>query len=183
MRTESTVVRRLRSSDLEQFATYRSDAGVASLQGWSPMGHTEARQFLAQAENAERLCAGGWVQLAIALARSDRLIGDVGVFLTDDWSEAEVGFTVSREAQGQGHGRRAAGLITELVFRDTPATQIRAVTDVRNLACMRMLENAGFRKGHEQDAVFKGEPCRECVFIMGRTGASPQAEVDHRPRD
>ncbi len=168
---DGTVLRRLRSDDLCLFHAYRSDAALATYQGWSVMSADEARGFVERMAAAASLRRGDWVQLAIADAEDDRLQGDVGIHVAADGRAAEIGFTLSRGAQGRGHATRAVRLALALVFASTAVEIVRAVTDARNAPSVRLLERAGFAREEERQAFFKGEHCIEFVYGCRRHGA------------
>ncbi len=168
---EGTTIRRLQASDLERFHAYRSDAGLAKYQGWSPMSLEVASGFINEMESVSELRRGKWVQLGVVDSQSNALIGDLGLYLEHDESAAEVGFTVCRMAQGLGHATRAVRFSLSLVFQTTAAEHVRAVTDSRNISSIRVLERANFRRSATQQALFKGEPCTEFVYVCRRTDA------------
>lgn len=160
----ATRLRTFCSADLERFHAYRSDPGLARFQSWAPMTEFAARKFVDEMAAVSALQPGDWIQLALADTASDQLIGDVGLHLGADGREAEVGFTLCREAQGRGHAMAALRLATRLVFRCSGARLVRGVTDARNLASIAVLERAGFVKLAEQQVEFKGERCTEFVY-------------------
>lgn len=166
-----TVLRRFRSDDRCLFHAYRSDAALATYQGWSVMSADEARGFVVRMAAEASLRRGDWVQLAIADAEGDRLQGDVGIHVDADGRAAEIGFTLSREAQGRGHATRAVGSALALVFASTAVEIVRAVTDARNAPSVRLLERAGFAREAERQAFFKGEHCTEFVYARRRRRA------------
>ncbi len=165
---DGTVLRRLAPGDVQRFHAYRSDAGLARYQGWSPMTLPQAQAFIDEMAGVATLRTGEWIQLAIAEPGTDRLIGDLGLFLDADGAAAELGFTLCREAQGRGHATRAVRAATGLVHAACAARTVRGVTDARNRASMRVLERAAFSRSHTQDAVFKGEACTEVVYVHHR---------------
>lgn len=171
LRNQSTVLRRLSEADLVLFHVYRSDPDLARYQGWSAISEQEALDFIRDVANVEVLEAGGWIQLAIADQANDSLLGDVGLFVDEKQQEAEVGFTLSRNAQGSGHATRAVEAAVEMLFAITSVAVVRAVTDARNTKSIGVLERAGFRKSREQHAVFKGEECVEFVYLLPRGDA------------
>jgi aminoglycoside 6'-N-acetyltransferase len=181
VRDGPTVVRVLRRSDLDRFQCYRSDEALARYQAWTPMTVDQARAFLEAAAGVVDPVAGDWIQLGIAEAASDLLIGDLGLFLDGDGRTAEIGFTLNRDEQGRGHATRAVLIAVGLVFAATASTGIRAVTDARNLASIGVLERAGFRFASQQQAVFKGEPCIEFVYRRGRIRAPASARRTRPP--
>lgn len=164
----AAVLRRLAASDLHDFQSYRRDAELARFQGWSPQSDAEALTFLQSVANAPLFQPGEWIQLAIAEAQSLKLVGDIGLFLAQDGSWAEVGFTLARPAQGAGLASSAVQATIGLVFARTSAAKVIAVTDQRNAASIRLLERLHMRLTETREAVFKGEPCTELVFALQR---------------
>jgi [ribosomal protein S5]-alanine N-acetyltransferase len=164
-RRDGTVIRALRVSDLGRFHAYRADETLARFQAWGPMTADEALAFLQATSTVTDLIPGDWIQLGVAEASTDQLIGDLGLFLAHDGRWAEVGFTLRRESQGQGHATRAVVAAIELVLASSAAAEIRAVTDVRNDASIRVLDRAGFQFALQQQAVCKGEACTELVYV------------------
>lgn len=161
-------LRRLRADDLPAFQAYRADPEVGRWQGWQPMDDAAASAFLAEMAAAGFCPAGAWCQIAIADAASDALLGDIGLHLAEDGALLEIGYTLARAAQGAGRASEALRLALGAVFAHTSATRVRGVTDVRNAPSVRLLQRLGFQCVATQDAVFRGEPCREQVFELER---------------
>lgn len=161
-------LRSLRAEDLCVFHAYRSDAGVARLQGWQPMSEDEARIFLQAHTFAGEFIAGAWTQLAIVDAADDALIGDLGIHVAADCSVAEIGITIAPDAQGKGYAAEAIRAVIRFIFERTPVECIIACADVRNTPCIRALARAGMRERETREAVYKGERCREVVFSVAR---------------
>jgi len=168
---ESTRLRALLPTDLANFAAYRADPALAEYQSWEPMEHDAAKSFLAETAQATHFNPGGWIQLAIADVRTDELLGDVGLFLSEDSSYAELGFTLARTSQGKGHATRAALLAIEQLFRVEAVREVRAVTDQLNQASVAVLRRVGFVQTSAREAVFKGKPCVELLFARVRGDA------------
>ena len=166
--TQGTVIRSLSTPDIPYFHAYRSDAKLALYQGWSPMDLAAAGDFIAEMSTISELRRGHWIQLGIADAMSNVLIGDVGIFLEANESAAEIGFTLCHAAQGFGHATRAVQTCLSLIFSTTQSEWVRAVTDARNLSSIRLLERANFVKSATQESVFKGEVCTELVYVYDR---------------
>jgi len=166
---QRTAVRLLRASDVEVFHAYRSDAGLAIYQGWSPLTMGAAREFIEGMASVSELRRGDWIQLGIAEVETDGLLGDVGLYLEPDESTVEIGFTLRRGAHGVGHATRAVQASLSLVFAAAAeADVVRAVTDARNAESIRVLERVGFTRSHARHAMFKGEPCTEFVYVYKR---------------
>ena len=164
----ATRLRSLRLSDLPAFAEYRADPHLAEYQSWEPMSHETAEAFLKESANATSLKPGQWIQLAVADVCSDELVGDVGLFLSEDCTFAEIGFTLACPEQGKGHATRATELAVEQAFRLPTVLQVRAVTDELNHASITVLQRAKFVRTGTRDAVFKEKECVEVLFARAR---------------
>ena len=167
IRTERLVVRRMQPCDLEPFADYRADPVLARYQGWSPMSLDEARRFLASMQSQPTLEPENWVQLAIADGAGNDLLGDIGLCLHAN-GEAEIGFTLRHEAQGEGFATEALqGLVREL-FRLPEISRIVGITDERNDASIRVLVRLGMTLAARYETIFKQEPCVELRYELAR---------------
>lgn len=171
---ERVRLRRLRVSDFRGFHAYRGDPGVARYQGWETTTETETEALLRDlARNASGLEPGEWVQIGIALQDGDRLIGDLGVWLSPDQRTAEFGVSLARSAQGQGHAREAAAALVALLFAHTPVQRVIAISDARNAACLRLLGRLGMRHADTVGAECKGELCTEHLYVLERGSTTP----------
>jgi RimJ/RimL family protein N-acetyltransferase len=162
------VLRRLVPSDLAAFQAYRHDSEVALYQDWSATSDSEASAFLAHMGTGALLRPGTWSQIGICERDDPLLIGDIGLFLYEDSGSAELGITLRRESQGRGFATAAGRAAIELVFEQTPALEVRGITDARNVPSMRLLERVGMRLIESRSAVFRGEPCVEHVYAVTR---------------
>jgi RimJ/RimL family protein N-acetyltransferase len=163
-------LRRLTATDLTVFYEYRGDERLARFQGWSPMSKEAALKFIEEMEAAPLFQPGNWNQLGIADPDTDKLLGDVGLYVSGDGSTAEVGFTIANEAQGRGVATAAVEAALTLIFSHTSVKKVLGITDIRNSASIRLLSRVGMRQVEQREAVFKGEACIELVFCLERDG-------------
>jgi [ribosomal protein S5]-alanine N-acetyltransferase len=163
------ILRRLHPDDLPAFEAYRGDDELGRYQGWSVKRGPEARAFLEEMSAASLLQPGSWSQVGIATPDGDPVLaGDIGLRLSEDGREAELGVTLSRAAQGRGLATAAVREAIAMVFENTRAERVIAVTDARNLASMRLLERVGMTRASTSPAVFRGEPCIEHTYAILR---------------
>ena len=132
------------------------------------MSAPEAAAFLHEQSSAALLESGEWCQLGIARRSDDQLIGDVGVCVAHDLEQAEIGFSLGAASQGKGYGNEAIRAVLDLLFVHAPIARVVAITDARNSPAIRLLERVGMRMTSTVDAVFKGQPCVEHVFVIHR---------------
>ncbi len=165
---ESTTLRKFEMSDVPAFHFYRSDPDLARLQGWEMVTNDEAENFVEKMSSVTSLIKGGWVQLALGSSPSNVIIGDIGIFLEAEATEAEIGFTVSSSHQRLGHASRGIEAALRVIWLSTPAGSVRATTDARNVASIKALESSGFDRVEEYNTVFKGEECTEFKYLKAR---------------
>lgn len=141
------------------------------------MSDTEAKSFLAAVNVTKLLLPGHWCQIGIANRSADILIGDVGICVAADQSQAEIGFSMARHAQQKGLASEAVREAIQLVFEHSDVGRIIGITDARNLPSIRLLERVGMRKFKEQETVFFDESCTEYFFTVLRSanGVYPQS--------
>lgn len=161
-------LRRLRRADLADFQAYRASPELGRYQGWSPMADPQALAFIDEMGAMTAFAPGEWMQIGIAAADTDRLVGDIGIFIAADSALAEIGFTLETAAQGRGVATSAVDAALRLVFEMTPVRQVRAITDTRNLPSLRLIERLGFRHEATHRTVFRGEPCDEATYVLAR---------------
>ena len=164
------TIRPLTPGDLAAFQAYRSDPDVARYQSWEPMSDEEAKGFIEDVKTTTGLIPGRWIQLGVA--DETGLIGDLGLRLEADETEAEIGFTLAAAAQGRGLGSEAVRGALGLIFQTTPVDRVIGVTDAENTPSLRLMERMGFEKVAEEETVFRGEPCVEFTYEMTRTRAA-----------
>ena len=148
-RSERVVVRRLRAGDLERFQAYRHDPEVGRYQGWEPQADAKALAFLEEMAVEPFGRVGEWIQLAIADAEDDRLLGDIGLHLGED--EAELGITLAADAQGRGLAIEAAQAVVAGLRAHTGVRRLVGITDVRNTSSARLLERLGMELEREHE--------------------------------
>src|SRR5215471_13547290 len=149
-------LRRLRRSDLGAFQAYRSIPELGRYQGWSPMSEAEALVFLVEMEATALFQPGQWVQLGIADPRTELILGDIGLRLSEDSQTGEVGFTLAPSAQGRGVASAAVHEALQLLFTATPVLRVLGITDARNTRSIRLLERLGFECQETRKAVYRG---------------------------
>jgi RimJ/RimL family protein N-acetyltransferase len=127
-------------------------------------GEDEARAFVGQAP--ERRARGESLELAVADAGDDRLLGVIGLTADRrDERRAEVGYWVAPEARGSGAAGRALTLISRWALGPLGLVRIDLLASVANGASVRTAERCGFvREGTLRRAWTRG-PVREDLAL------------------
>lgn len=161
-------LRRLAPTDLAAFQACRHDPEVGRWQGWSPQTDAQALAFLQEMATVPLFQPGHWTQLGIADPATDALLGDIGIHISTDGREAELGFSLARPAQRRGIASEAVRAAIALLLAQTAVERIHAQTDARNTACIRLLERLGATLVERVTAEFRGEPCVEFRYELAR---------------
>ena len=149
VRTARLRLRAVTADDAEAMFAYRSRPDVARYVPFEPM-------TLAAIE--ERI-AGQWTHppadddgrysplRGIALADSDRVIGDLSVFLgPPEHRGAERGGVISPDHGGRGYATEAVHALMHIAFDRLGLRRVTARIDVRNDASARLAERLGMRR-------------------------------------
>lgn len=164
-------IRHFQQSDREAFVAMRQDAEVARYQGWSSLDLAAAQRFIDDMSAAEPGLPGEWFQFAIADRITDQFIGDCALHVkADDPRQAEIGFSLTRQAQGQGFATEAISALLDYLFMERLLARVVAICDVRNHGSYRLLERLGMRReGHMRHSYWnKGEWTDEYQYAMLR---------------
>lgn len=164
------VLRRLVPSDLPAFQAYRRDPVIGQYQGWTVKSDAEASEFLAAMSTAALLQPGVWCQIGVADRHGMSLIGDIGLFLTSDGREAQIGISLRRESQGRGIATAAVREAINLLFGKTFVDRVVGIADARNLRSIRMLQRVGMHMIESRETLFREEPCVEHIYAISRQG-------------
>lgn len=167
---DGVVLRRLGVGDLAAFQAYRLDPELGRYQGWSPMSPAEATDFLSAMGRSPLFVAGAWSQVGIAECSDPRLIGDIGLFLSQDMRQVEVGVTLRSQSRRRGLAGAAVGAAITLAFERTAAERVLGITDARHLASVRLLQRLGMRRVETKPVVFRGDACVGHVYAVARAG-------------
>ncbi len=158
-------LRRLAAADLEDFQAYRTDTDLAVYQGWEVQEDSTALDFLSRMATADAFQPEEWLQLGIGLIDDDTLIGDIGVCLSTDGREAEIGYTLNARYHHQGLASEAVALVLHHLFRVTDIDLIKGITDARNTPSVNLLERFGFEK---TETLETSPDVSEFVFVLRR---------------
>lgn len=164
--TERLLLRRFRDADVETLAVYRSDPEVARYQSWDAPFPLDRARAAVQGFQEGDPAAPGWFQWAIERTADHAHIGDVGVHLHQNLRQADLGFTLAGQFQGQGYATEAVRAILDQLFRVQGLHKVSADCDARNVASAALLRRAGFtQEGHlRAHSWFKGEWTDDLLF-------------------
>ena len=165
--TERSVVREFVTADIEPFSSYRALPEIAAYQSWSRYSYQDGLALIERMQGVSFGTVGHWFQLAIVQRGSEQLLGDLALHFIDE-QQVEMGFTLDPKFQRQGYGTEAVAECLTFLFEQLNKHRVRAITDVDNQACWRLLERVGFRReAHFVDNIwFKGAWGSEYLYAI-----------------
>ena len=170
LKSKNLILRPLLETDLEYFASYRSDPGVARYQSWStPYTLNQAANLLKLMNSFPAGTPGNWYQLAIERQVQPGIIGDcVFQILAHDHRQARIGFTLAQPFQKKGYATEAVKCLLTYLFDELHLHRVSAVCDAENIASARLLERLGMRREGQliENIWFKGSWGSEYLYAI-----------------
>lgn len=144
IRTARLVLREFRAGDHDAVHRYAADPEVVRFQGWGPNTPAETTAFLGFAATAAAADPRPRFALAVVQASDDRLIGACELHVEDrTHRRGSLGYTLARDAWGQGYATEAAAALLTLGFDSLGLHKISATCDPANTASSRVLDRIG----------------------------------------
>ena len=140
--TRYLVLRPFKRSDLESLKSWMNDSRLYTYWGKGPGKADKDPQLLF--EQPKKPVKS--FHLGIEEKSSQRVIGDIWVYLIENNRMASVAIRMASESQNQGYGTEAMAAMSRFCFEKTELQRLWAEVDVRNIASQRMLEKCGFTK-------------------------------------
>jgi RimJ/RimL family protein N-acetyltransferase len=155
--TPRLVLRRFHQGDLAIFLAYRNDPQIARYQGWStPMSEAAARAFIEEAAGVTFGPTGYGGQIAVALATTNELVGDLYLGSPGgDGRQGVLGYSLARAYHGRGLMSEAARALLGYAFGVLGLHRMVASVDTRNDPSIKLLERLGMRReGHLRECYY-----------------------------
>jgi RimJ/RimL family protein N-acetyltransferase len=178
IRTDRLVLRRFEAGDLDAFHGYHSLPLTARFLPGPAKSYTQCMERVGKYANFAFDREGDWVALAIEVADSPGLIGEVVLKWLPGHGQGEVGWSLAPGARGHGYATEAAEAILKLGFEGLSFHRIDAKLDEQNTASAAVCERLGMRL--EAKLVdkwrYKGEWATEVVYAMLRDEWNARAQ-------
>ena len=148
LHSKHLILRNFRDEDVDSYLVYRNDPEVAKYQDWDiPYSRTQAERFVKSVKDMNAPTQGDWLQIAIALKETDKLIGDIGCFIkNEDARQAVIGYRLASSHWRKGYTFEAVRCWLAYLFEDMDIHRVTADCDTENVASFRLLEKLEFRR-------------------------------------
>ncbi len=152
VRTDRLTLRRSTPADADATWGYRTDPSVAR---WTTRLAIDQRQY------AEWYASPEWLDSRLVIERDGVLVGELSCELKDGWAqvevtdraactEAEIGWILAPEHQGQGFGTEAVEALLAICFEHLGLRRVSAGCFADNKSSWRLAERVGMRReGHK----------------------------------
>jgi RimJ/RimL family protein N-acetyltransferase len=170
LETERLSIRAYTSDDLECLLGMFGREDVSRYLMWEPMVANAATAKLERRLTQTSIRQEGeGLGLVVEECSSGRFVGEVILRLTSEESrQAEIGWSLHPDAQGNGYATEAARELLRLGFEEMGLHRIWAECDPRNDASIRVMERIGMRReAHHVDAMWlKGEWVGSMIYAI-----------------
>jgi RimJ/RimL family protein N-acetyltransferase len=92
----------------------------------------------------QREVAGDQQQFAVTLG--GRVVGSIGIRISEVWRNGHIGYWCAAEARGHGVTTRALRLLSRHALEDLRLERLELITDPDNHASQRVAEKVGFQR-------------------------------------
>lgn len=156
LETERTMLRRFKTSDVQDLYEYLSDEDVVRFEPYDVQTIDEVQ------EEAQRRVEDGkfW---AVCLKENGKVIGNV-YFAKQDFDTWELGYVFNKKYQGQGYATESARRLIEYGIENWGIRRIVAMCSPLNIPSWKVMEKLGMRReGHLLQNIYfkrdeKGQP-------------------------
>ena len=164
--TDRLVLRPFRMSDVESLKEWMADKSIYDYWGKKP-GKTDKDPSLLFSKE-ERPSKG--FHLGIEHRSSEKVIGEIWVYLVEKNRMAKVAIRTSPAYHGQGFGTEALKAMVGFCFNQTELQRLWTDVDIRNTASVKMLEKCGFlREGHIRQGKMVSTWCDYYIYGLLKT--------------
>ncbi|MEA3124697.1 MAG: [ribosomal protein S5]-alanine N-acetyltransferase [Caballeronia sp.] len=164
---ERLYLRDLEPSDTDAVHEYACLLEVVLHQEWGPNTIEQTREYIAGCVMGNSLPERRTVELA-AVLNDGSLIGSYRATLSEDGTEAEIGYSLNPRYWHQGYGTEAAKRLVDYLVRERQVREIFATSRPENLASIHVLEKLGMRQLdlYRKNVLIRGEWRDTLVFSV-----------------
>ena len=170
VRTERLLLRPIDAArDVDAVHAYASRDDVCHYIPWTPKTRDEVASWLLRRETTTISEPGQGASLAVTLAATGELVGDVMfIWQSEEHRTGEIGYVINPAHAGHGYATEAARAMLAMAFGHLGMRRVVARIDERNPASATVLRKLGLR----QEAVlvenewFKGAWSTEVDFAL-----------------
>ena len=146
--TERLLIRKFRETDIPDIIdfTKKADFWLKRNISWKPTKESIREYFVKQRDLYPKM-QPKWVDLAIEIKASARVVGFVGIGVKDsDSRQAIIGWLLGNKYQGQGLATEAVRALITYGFDEMDLHRIYARTGLKNVRSWKLMERLNMRR-------------------------------------
>ncbi|MHC1479416.1 GNAT family N-acetyltransferase [Frateuria aurantia] len=143
--TPRLMLRRPGMDDLSEFLSCRNHPAVLPWLG-PAIDAQRAGELLARQTVLPLEQGSAWHMLAIVGRNDGRMLGEVGFFLSEDRAQADLGWMVHPDQQGQGIATEAGRALLTHLFDRLHLHRVTAACELDNRGSWHLMERLGMRR-------------------------------------
>ena len=165
--TERLLLRDFVESDWEAVQGYAADPEAVRYRPFGPCTDDGTRAVVYELARQPELPGRRMYDLAIVRRADGELIGgyDFGR-MTDDPTEAGIGYILIRSCWGQGYVTEASRAVLSYCFEQLGVERVSADVDPENAASVRVLQKLGMRCVAQEKEWLKGRECDNHLYVI-----------------
>lgn len=140
--TKRLIIRPMTTTDIPALREWMPDKSIYTYWGKGPSKAEKNPEMLFEKKTKPTKS----FHLGVAIKDSDKVIGDLWLYLIENNRMASVAIRLSMEYQGKGYGTEALSALTGFCFEKTELKRLWTEVDSRNVASQRILEKCGYTK-------------------------------------
>jgi RimJ/RimL family protein N-acetyltransferase len=164
---ERLYLRDLEPSDIDAVHEYASSIEVVLHQEWGPNTIEQTREYVAGCVRGNSLPDRTTLELA-AVLNDGSLIGSYRASLSEDGTEAEIGYSLNPRYWHRGYATEAAKRLVDYLASELHVREIFATSRPENLASIHVLEKLGMQQVdlYRKNVLIRGEWRDTLVFSV-----------------
>ncbi|SOE94627.1 Protein N-acetyltransferase, RimJ/RimL family [Burkholderia sp. D7] len=164
---ERLYLRDLEPSDIDAVHEYASSPEVVLHQEWGPNTIEQTRDYVAGCVLGNSMPDGTTLELA-AVLNDGSLIGSYRATLSEDGTEAEIGYSLNPRYWHKGYATEAAKRLIDYLVSERNVREIFATSRPENLASIRVIEKLGMQQVdlYRKNVLIRGEWRDTLVFSV-----------------
>lgn len=140
LETERLLIRLWHESDFEQFANFFADEENTKFLGGVKTREESWRMMAAYIGHWHMK---GYSKMAVIEKATGKLAGCVGIWDSDPWPEAEMGYWFLKEMQGKGYATEAGLRMKKFAFETKKFKTLVSFIDEANIPSVKLAEKLG----------------------------------------
>ncbi len=142
IKAERLVLRPMNKKDVPSLKEWMPDRSIYTYWGKGPSKAEKSPELLFEKE--ERPAKS--FHLGVEEKISNKVIGDIWVYLIEKDRMAKVAIRLAPDCQGKGYGTEALSAMTGFCFEHTELQRLWTEVDIRNIPSQKMLEKCGYSR-------------------------------------